>query len=47
MSDPDDETEDTSDDYQDTMVVIREELSDYNDSMSRCHDEGWFYTDED
>ena len=43
MSDPDDET----DDYQDTMEEIREELSDYNDSMSRCLDEGWFYADED
>ena len=43
MSDPDEET----DDYQDTMHEIHEELADYNDSMSRSDDEGWFYADED
>ncbi len=44
MSDPEEETEDTSDDYQDTIQEIHEELADYNDSMSLSNDEGWFYT---
>lgn len=42
--DPDDD-----DDYDASAVMneIYEELADYNDSAARCHDEGWFYADDD
>ncbi len=49
MTEPDDHfyPDDTNKDYEDSLKELREELLDYNDSMSRCYDEGWFNDDND
>jgi hypothetical protein len=37
------------DDYDcgDEQELIWQELADYNDSMARCHEDGWFYAGDD
>jgi len=55
-SDPDDRKEpeefcmETNDldgcDCSDQIALLYEELGDYTESMARCHEEGWFYSDE-
>jgi len=43
----DDDIADVMSEYAEESRFVEEELADYNDSMARCHEDGWFYDDND